>query len=165
MQAPMSVRKDRDLMTTQLVTLKPDDTVKKAVLKFALDNISGAPVIDGRSHLLGILSQNDVLRLVMATQDRIEREHPDSEDLLVHSMDSVDSNARLKELTDEISNKPVSEVMTRTVLTTTPDETIINVLRSMMDLQVNRLPVLEKGVVVGVISRDDIIFSLYKRKV
>ena len=46
----MSKLKVRDLMTTQVVTLKPDDTVKKAVIKFALDNISGAPVVDNRNH-------------------------------------------------------------------------------------------------------------------
>lgn len=161
----MSVMKVRDLMTTQLVVLKPDETVKKAVLKFALDNISGAPVVDGKSHLIGILSQNDVLRLIMETQERIEKNHPDSGDMLDYSMDSGDPSNKLKRFTDEISDKPVSEIMTRTVLTTTPDETIINVLRSMLDLGVNRLPVVEKGVVVGVISRDDIIFALYKRKV
>lgn len=161
----MSVMKVRDLMTTQLVVLRPEETVKKAVLKFALDNISGAPVVDGKSHLIGILSQDDVLRLIMEIQDRIDRDHPDSGDMLDHSMDSGDSNERIRAFTDEISNKPVSEVMTRTVLTTTPDETIINVLRSMLNLKVNRLPVVEKGTVVGVVSRDDIIFALYKRKI
>ena len=35
----------------------------------------------------------------------------------------------------------------------------------MIDMEVNRLPVLEKGVVVGIITRGDIIFALYKRKV
>lgn len=161
----MSEMKVRDLMTTQLVTLKPEDTVKKAVLKFALDNMTGAPVVDGRSHLLGILTQDDVLSLIMETQKRIERDHPDTGDLLDHSMDSADSGDKIKAFQDEISNRLVGDIMTRTVLTTSPDESIINVLRSMMNLKVNRLPVVEKGVVVGVISRSDIIFALYKRKV
>lgn len=68
-------------------------------------------------------------------------------------------------ISEEISNKPVSEIMTRTVLTTSPDASIMEVLRSMIDMEVNRLPVLEKGVVVGIITRGDIIFALYKRKV
>ena len=34
----------------------------------------------------------------------------------------------------------------------------------MLEMKVNRLPVVEKGVVVGIISRGDIIFALYKRK-
>ncbi len=55
--------------------------------------------------------------------------------------------------------------MTRTVLTTSPDASIMEVLRSMIDMEVNRLPVLEKGVVVGIITRGDIILALFKRKV
>ena len=54
--------------------------------------------------------------------------------------------------------------LTRTVLTTTPDTTIMEVLSSMLEMKVNRLPVIEKGVVVGIISRGDIIFALYKKK-
>ena len=54
----MSKLKVRDLMTTQVVTLKPDDNLKKAVIKLALDNVSGAPVVDNRNHLLGILSES-----------------------------------------------------------------------------------------------------------
>ena len=41
----------------------------------------------------------------------------------------------------------------------------MEVLKAMFEMKVNRLPVVEKGVVVGVISRGDIIFALYKRKV
>ncbi len=161
----MSKMKVRDLMTTQVVTLKADETVKKAVLKFALDNISGAPVVDNRNHLLGILSENDILNVIMDYQTKLDRENSDSV-MLTYSMDSTsETDERLKRLSDEISNKPVSEIMTRTVLTTSPDASVMEVLRSMIEMQVNRLPVLEKGVVVGIITRGDIIFALYKKKI
>lgn len=41
----------------------------------------------------------------------------------------------------------------------------MEVLRAMIEMKVNRVPVVEKGVVIGIISRGDIIFALYKRKV
>ena len=110
----------RDLMTTQVVTLKADETVKKAVLKLALDNISGAPVVDNRNHLLGILSENDILHMIMAYQIKLDRENSDSV-MLTYSMDSSNEpDKRLRMISEEISNKPVSEIMTRTVLTTSP---------------------------------------------
>ncbi|MDO5861877.1 MAG: CBS domain-containing protein, partial [Thermoplasmata archaeon] len=142
-----------------------DETVKKAVIKFALDNISGAPVVDNRNHLLGILSENDILNLIMDYQTKLDRDKADTE-MLSHSMDSSsETDERLKAISEEISNKLVSEVMTRTVLTTTPDASIMEVLRSMIEMKVNRLPVVEKGVLVGIITRGDIIFALYKKKV
>ena len=146
----MSKLKVRDLMTTQVVTLKPDDTVKKAVIKFALDNISGAPVVDNRNHLLGILSENDVLAMLLKYQDELDEDSPGNV-MLNYPMDSgMEESSILKSM--------------RTVLTTTPDTTIMEVLSSMLEMKVNRLPVVEKGVVVGIISRGDIIFALYKRK-
>ncbi len=161
----MSKLKVRDLMTTQVVTLKPDDTVKKAAIKLALENISGSPVVDNRNHLLGILSENDILDLILKYQLKLERDNSEAV-MLNYSMDSSsETDERLKTISDEISNIPVSEIMIRTVLTTTPDTTIMEVLKSMVDLEVNRVPVVERGVLVGIISRGDIIFALYKRKV
>lgn len=161
----MSKLKVRDLMTTQVVTLSPEDNLKKAVIKLALENISGAPVVDNRNHLMGILSENDVLDLILHYQQALDKEQTDSV-MLNYSMDSAsETDERLKMISEEISNKLVKDVMTRTVLTTTPDTTIMEVLKSMIEMKVNRLPVVEKGVVVGIISRGDIIFALYKRKV
>lgn len=161
----MSKLKVRDLMTTQVVTLQPTDTVKKAVIRFALDNVSGAPVVDNRNHLLGILSENDVLHLILAYQQELTEDSPESV-MLNYPMDSSNEpDDRLKKISEEISNMAVSDIMIRTVLTTTPDTTIMEVLKAMVEMKVNRVPVVEKGVVVGVISRGDIIFALYKRKV
>ena len=161
----MSKLKVRDLMTTQLVTLQPTDTVKKAAIKFAVDNISGAPVVDNRNHLLGILSENDILNTILKYQIALDDENHDSV-MLTYSMDSpTETDDILKKVSEEISNLEVSAIMTRTVLTTTPDTTIMEVLRAMIEMKVNRVPVVEKGVVIGIISRGDIIFALYKRKV
>ena len=161
----MSKLKVRDLMTTQLVTLQPTDTVKKAAIKFAVDNISGAPVVDNRNHLLGILSENDILNTILKYQIALDDENHDSV-ILTYSMDSpTETDDILKKVSEEISSLEVSAIMTRTVLTTTPDTTIMEVLRAMIEMKVNRVPVVEKGVVIGIISRGDIIFALYKRKV
>ena len=161
----MSKLKVRDLMTTQLVTLQPTDTVKKAAIKFAVDNISGAPVVDNRNHLLGILSENDILNTILKYQIALDDENHDSV-ILTYSVDSpTETDDILKKVSEEISNLEVSAIMTRTVLTTTPDTTIMEVLRAMIEMKVNRVPVVEKGVVIGIISRGDIIFALYKRKV
>lgn len=161
----MSKMKVRDLMTTQLVTLQPTDTIKKAAIKFAIDNVSGAPVVDNRNHLLGILSENDILNVILKYQLALDDENKDSV-MLNYSMDSnVETDDTLKRVSEEISNLEVSKIMVHTVLTTTPDTTIMEVLKAMIEMKVNRVPVVERGVVIGVISRGDIIFALYKRKV
>jgi CBS domain-containing protein len=161
----MSKLKVRDLMTTQVVTLQPTDTIKRATIKFAVDNISGAPVVDRRNHLLGILSENDILRVIYKYQLKLDKENAGSV-MLNYSMDSsTEDDDGLKRISEEISNMSVEDIMIRTVLTTNPDAPIMEVLKSMIEMDVNRVPVVEKGVVLGVISRADIVFALYERKV
>ncbi|MCL2031733.1 MAG: CBS domain-containing protein [Methanomassiliicoccaceae archaeon] len=154
----------RDLMTTQVLTVKPTDTIKRATIKFAVDNTTGATVVDNRNHVIGVITENDVLGLILRYQDKLDRDtSPHS--LLSLPMDGVTADPALAEANRAISEMKVEELMTRTVLTTSPDEKIVEALKKMMQLNVNRLPVLEKGVLVGAISRSDIIFYIYKKKV
>jgi CBS domain-containing protein len=158
----MTQLKVRDLMTTQVVTLKPGDTVKRATIKFAVDNISGAPVVDNRNHLVGILSEDDILNLIVRRQEKMGA---GGGKMLSYPMDSEIDNVALQDAADEVSNTKVEDIMTRSVLTTTPDAVIVDVLKAMLERKINRVPVLEKGVLVGIISRGDIVFHIYKRKV
>jgi CBS domain-containing protein len=161
----MTKLKVRDLMTTEVLTLRPNDTVKKAATKLALDNVSGAPIVDNKNHLLGFVSENDILTVIMKYQDALDKQHA-GDRLMDYSLDSsMGSDDHLKQVSEEISNKQMSEIMVRSVMTTTPDAPIMEVMKVMLRLGINRIPVLEKGILVGIISRGDIIFALYKKKV
>ena len=78
-------------------------------------------------------------------------------------MDVID-DPQLKEAADKISKIRVEDIMIKDVLTTTANTEIIDILRVMVEKDVSRVPVLEKGVLVGIVTRGDIIFSIYKRK-
>jgi len=152
-------------MTTEVLTLRPDDTLNKAAKKLALENVSGAPIVDNRNHLLGFVSENDILNVIMKYQTRLDRQDKEVS-LLEYSMDTENEpDEDLRQAYEEISNIEMSSLMVRSVMSTTPDAPIIEVLRTMLNMGINRIPVLEKGVLVGIISRGDIIFALYKKKV
>ncbi|AMK14481.1 CBS domain-containing protein [methanogenic archaeon mixed culture ISO4-G1] len=161
----MTKLKVRDLMTTEVLTLRPDDTIKKAAIRLALENVSGAPIVDEKNHLLGFVSENDILNTIMKYQIKLDKNNS-GDRLLDYSMDSLlDNDDDLKKVSEEISNIEMSSIMVRSVMTTSPDAPIMEVLMTMLRLGINRIPVLEKGVLVGIISRGDIIFALYKKKV
>lgn len=154
----------RDLMTTQVLTVKPTDTIKRATIKFAVDNVTGAPVVDNRNHVIGMITENDILGLILKYQDKLDREmNPNS--LLSIPMDGESSDPGIAEANRAISEMKVEDIMVRSVLSTSPDEKIVQALKKMMQLNVNRVPVLEQGVLVGILSRSDIIFYIYKKKV
>jgi CBS domain-containing protein len=84
------------------------------------------------------------------------------------SMPMDDENimdAKMRDAIKRISETLVQDIMCKTLVTTSPSEKIINVVKAMLERGVNRVPVLEKGILVGIVSRGDIIFSTYKRKV
>ncbi len=51
----------RELMTEDVFTLSPDDDIRKAIRKFKDNHITGAPVVDGKNQVLGIVSESDIL--------------------------------------------------------------------------------------------------------
>ena len=154
----------RDIMTTQVISLAGTDTVKDATITLAVDNLSGAPVIDDDYRLIGIVSETDILELIMKYEEELNIEDPVLH-LLAFPMDSAIDDPVLMEAATKISETKVVDIMSKDVLTVTPDAMVIDVLRLMLSRDVNRIPVLEKGVLVGIVSRSDIIFSIYKRKI
>ncbi len=152
-------------MTTQVLTVKPTDTVKRATIKMAVDNTTGAPVVDNRNHVIGIITEKDILDLIVEYQEKLDADPNSPYTLLNMPMDGITDIAPLADAIKAISETKVEEIMTRSVLTTTPDEKIVYALKKMTNLNVNRLPVLEKGVLVGILSRSDIIFYIYKKKI
>ena len=148
----------RDLMTTQVITVKPTDTVRQAVIKMALDNVTGAPVVDNRNHVLGLITQTDILKLILHYQDMLDRAG-EGDKMLLQPLDEKESDPDVSAV-----NQKVSDIMIRSILYTTPDAEVIEALRIMMKMDVGRLPVLEQGVLVGTVSRSDVIFAIYKKK-
>ncbi|MCQ2085182.1 MAG: CBS domain-containing protein [archaeon] len=158
----MSQLRVRDLMTTEVITVRPTDTVRQAVVRMAVDNVNAAPVVDNRNHVLGIISQTDILKLILRYQQKLDK--ADEGKLLSTPMDSSATSEAVALANKEISEMKVQDIMVHSTLTTTPDAEIIEALKAMMALDVGNLPVLEQGILVGTISRSDIIFYIYKKK-
>lgn len=156
--------KVRDIMTTQVITLLDTDTVKDATITLAVDELSGAPVVDEDYHLVGILSEMDILRLIMKFEAELKLENPVLH-LLAFPMDAKFDDPELERAANKFTNTKVKEIMVSEVITTTPDADVVDTLALMLEKDINRVPVLEKGVLVGIVTRGDIMFSIYKRKI
>lgn len=160
----MGQLKVSDIMTTQVISLLGTDTLKDATITLAVDNLSGAPVVDDDNRLIGILSECDILKVILDHEENLSSKNPVLH-LLAFPMDANIDDPQLKAAADKISEIRVSDIMIRDIITTSPNAEIIDVLRLMIDSDVNRIPVLEQGVLVGIVTRGDIIFSIYKRKI
>jgi len=140
--------KVRDLMTTDPLTVSPDTLLKEAARTMVRNKVSGLPVlVDGA--LVGIVTEGDFLR------QEANRDQPYRFSLLDALFGEGPS--------DPPAVEAVAEVMTELVISTTPEVTIGEAARVMANKRVKRLPVVdEDGVLVGIISRADVVNAFTK---
>ena len=152
----------KEMMTTDVILLKEYMSLKDAVKVLAAHNISGAPVVDNEDVLVGILTESDILKAIKAAADEVRMVFPS-----IHSMGIMfelsKGETEILEAFEEQANMVVMDVMTRNVLTCTPDTTVNEVASIFVKRGINRLPVVdEEGRVVGIITRGDIVRSISK---
>lgn len=137
----------RDVMISPVITVKPSTTVEDVARLFLDKKISAAPVLDDTGMLIGIISEADLLHRVEAGTERrrswwlqafIEDETLATEYVKAHG-------------------RQVSDVMTRGVIVAAPDTPLHEIAASMEKNAVKRLPIMENGQLVGIVSRSNLL--------
>lgn len=118
----------KDYMTKQLITFSPKQTVNEVVDILVYRSISGGPVVNEDGRLVGIISEGDCLKEIM-------RGHYNN-DLTMSAL--------------------VEEVMVKSVITVTANETVWDVASKFLEMKLRRFPVLNDDKLVGQISQRDI---------
>ncbi|TAN38366.1 MAG: CBS domain-containing protein [Nitrospirae bacterium] len=139
----------RDVMTTEVLSVQKLENVVTVAHILSERGISGLPVVDKQKHVIGIITQADILSVV-----GVRREHT-FRDLL--------KNMLGEPLPERRTGDIVADIMSPVPITTTPDVTIAKIAQIMDEKKIRRLPVVdEKKKLVGIISRADILKAVLK---
>jgi len=142
--------KAHDVMTWGAITVGPDDSVTHAVQLMLQNKISGLPVVDDNGQLVGIVTEGDFLRRgELGTQ----RQRPRWLEFLL-------GPGRLAAEYVQASGQKVRQVMTSEARTVTPETPLQDVVQQMEHHRVKRLPVVQDGKLVGMVSRADLLHAL-----
>ncbi|NEQ31932.1 MAG: CBS domain-containing protein [Leptolyngbya sp. SIO4C5] len=145
-----------DVMTRELLTVRPDTPVQEAVQLLAEKRISGLPVIDEQQRLVGVLSETDLMWQVTGAQ-------VPAYITLLDSVIYLENPARYNQELHKALGQTVSELMTDKPITVPPDESIRKAAQIMHDKQIRRLVVIDEAkTVVGVLTRGDIVREMAK---
>ncbi len=125
-----STRTARDYMANDVVVLKPDTELHRAMRVLLDNNISGAPVVDGQGNLVGLLTEKDCFKAAFEASYH-------------------------KELTGA-----VSQYMSTPVETIDAETDIVEVVEHFLRDRYRRFPVVADGRLVGQISRRDVLRAL-----
>lgn len=139
-----------DIMTPRAITVRPEASVAEAARLMLRDGISGLPVVDAAGAVIGIVTEGDLLR---RAETGTERRRPRWVEFLLGpgklAGEYVRSHAR-----------KVEEVMTAKVVAAAPATPVEEVVALMERHRIKRLPVLERGRLVGMISRANLLQAL-----
>ena len=137
----------RNVMVTPVVTVKPTATVQEVATQFLERNISGAPVVDDKGKLVGMVSEGDLLHRVEAGTER-------RRSWWLRALTEADTLAA--EYVKSHGRK-VADVMTRTVITAAPETPLHEIATLLEKNAIKRLPILENGQLVGIVSRANLL--------
>lgn len=124
-----------DWMKRELVHIGPSESVRKAWALLREHRIRHLPVVD-QGKLVGILTDRDV-RLVFPS--------------------ALTSGAKEQDPADALEKVKVQEIMTKQVVTVSPDAPIADVARILLERRIGGLPIVQQGRLLGIITKTDII--------
>jgi len=155
--------KIKEIMNKDVRTVTPDTSLADLARLFADTGIHGAPVVDGENRLSGIVTESDVLNATKTKYVKYNLVYPSIHQFGMEFKEGVAYEELLKAF-DEVKHVPVSQIMTRKVVTAGPDDLVEDIVPMMVASKINRIPVVDKGKVVGIITREDILQGLFKNQ-
>jgi CBS domain-containing protein len=133
----------KDLMTTPVVTVGPETPFKEIVVRLAEHRVSAVPVVDNDQRVLGVVSEADLL---------LKEEYPEPEQDIPLWWTKRTRLNRAK-----AAASMARDLMTVAVVAIAPEATAAEAARRMHTAGVKRLPVVEGGRLVGIVSRADLL--------
>ena len=138
--------KIKDVMTTEVLTVVEDTPFKDVVDLLVEHRISSVPVVDDEGHLVGLVTEADLM-----SKEAFDLRHRRP---LAAVSELISGTSRWS---GKASGLTAGAVMTQRVVTIGPAEDVRAAARRMLELGVKRFPVVEHGRVVGIVSRQDLL--------
>jgi len=130
--------KVHEIMNRSVTTCHPDEPVSVIINKFNLFNISGMPVAE-KKRLVGIITYRDIYSFLPPPEEMCQEDPEERKEKFA---------------------TPVRKIMTTDVVTCSPATPVDEAARLMVEYRVNRLPVVDRDRIVGIVTRWDIIKAL-----
>jgi len=144
-------------MKKKVIYFSPNDSIFKVAKIFSQKNISGAPVVEN-GKVVGVISETDIIKF-------IRMKFPSSiatPQLSLLILNFLKNTFGFREEVKKVSKLRVKDLMSKKVVSISPKASILEAAEKMEKFDVQRLPVIEKGKLVGIISRADLVKTLIK---
>ncbi len=145
----------REIMSRDVITVSPEEKVDKAARILVENKISGLPVVDANNHVVGIITEKDLI--IRASELKVP--------FYVTLFDSIiflENPIRFNNDVKKYIATQVKDAMTRKVFVVEEDTPVSEIVEIMQKRAINRVPVVRNDKLVGIITRNDILKALVK---
>ena len=143
----------KDIMTSDVITVTPDTDITQATKILLEQRINGLPVVDKNQRLVGIVCQSDMI----AQQQRIPIP---SLFTLLDGYITLSSAKHFEKEVQKIAATLVAQAMTADPVTVKPDTSLEEIAHLMVGKKLHTLPVVDKGELVGIVGKEDMLRTL-----
>ncbi|PKN09143.1 MAG: hypothetical protein CVU73_04340 [Deltaproteobacteria bacterium HGW-Deltaproteobacteria-8] len=146
-----------DIMTPEPFTLSPDTDIRTAATLLLDKKINGAPVVDAKGKLVGVLCQSDLV----AQQKQVTLP---SVFAMLDGFIALSSRDDFEREMQKIAATNVAQAMTSNPKTVSPQTPLEEIATVMVNEKLFTLPVVDAGKLVGVVGKEDILRTLLGKK-
>lgn len=144
--------KVKEIMSKDIVSIRPEDNAKGALALLFKMEISGLPVIDKEGKLVGMFTEKDVLKHILPS-------YLEKVGLFIYE----ENPKYIRNKFQDLMNLSVCQLMRKEVITIDEDTSLCEVARLMLTEKIRRIPVLDKEKkIVGIVAREDIVKAYAK---
>ena len=140
----------KDIMTKNVVTVKPETSIEDLASLLVKNQISGVPVVDENDALYGIVTENDLI-------SQNKRLHIPTVVSFLDAAIYLESSKKFAEEVKRVTATTAGDICARKVITIAEDTPLTDIATIMSEKKVHILPVVKAGRIVGIIGKRDVV--------
>jgi CBS domain-containing protein len=144
--------KAADVMVSKVITVTPETGVEEIAETLLGNGISAVPVVDTKGSVLGIVSEGDL----------IHRKETGTERRRAWWLKLLTATETLEHEFIKSHARKAADLMTRPAITVTPDTPLGDIAALLEEHRIKRVPVVDKGKLVGIVSRANLVQALVR---
>ncbi len=142
-----------EVMTREVITVTPETSLRDLAKILAEKNLNGAPVVDDDGDVIGVVCESDLV-------NQNKPLHIPTVFVILDSIIPMENPWRLQKEFKRITATTVGDIYSKPAVCVEPDTDVAEVARIMSHRNLHTIPVLERGKLVGVVGKGDVIRSL-----
>ncbi len=146
----------KDIMTKDVISVKPDTSIEALSSLLVKYEISGVPVVDDSGALYGIVTDNDLI-------SRNKRLHIPTVVSFLDAAIYLESSKKFEQEVKRLTATRVGDICVRKVVTIGEDTTVVDIATIMTEKKVHLLPVVKAGKLAGIVGKRDMVKAVARQ--